>query len=90
MTITISEASYYIKNTESPIAKQQEVIFHTFLFTIICLEISGLIFLIVKLMFIPIVKKVIAHYYHAPRGKVTPTHENASHESNSETRSEDD
>jgi hypothetical protein len=58
LTISISETSYYIKNVQSPIAKQAEVIFRTLLFTILCLELAGLAFLIVKLLIIPLYKKI--------------------------------
>jgi hypothetical protein len=49
LTIDISEIPYYIKNVQSSIAKQPEVIFRTLLFSIVCLEICALIFVISKL-----------------------------------------
>jgi hypothetical protein len=58
LTINIAETSYYIKNVQSPIAKQAEIIFHTLLFAIVCLELSGLAFLIIKLLLIPLYHKV--------------------------------
>ncbi len=58
LTIYISETSYYIKNVQSPIAKQAEVIFRLLLFTILCLELAGLAFLIVKLLIAPLYKKI--------------------------------
>jgi hypothetical protein len=60
LTITIDETSYYIKNVQSPIAKQSEIIFRTLLFTILCLEISALIFLVIKLLVIPLCTKIYA------------------------------
>ena len=62
LTIDISETSYYIKNVQSPIAKQAEIIFRTLLFTILCLELSALVYLIIKLLILPLYKKV-AHYF---------------------------
>jgi hypothetical protein len=58
LTINIAETSYYIKNVQSPIAKQAEIIFHTLLFAIVCLELSGLAFLIIKLLLVPLYHKV--------------------------------
>jgi hypothetical protein len=54
LTIVIGETSFYIQNRQAPIAKQPEIIFHNFLFTIVCLEIFGLVFLIFKLIVIPV------------------------------------
>lgn len=54
LTISISETAFYIKNNQAPIAKRQEIIFHNLLFTIVCLDIFGLIFLIFKLILIPL------------------------------------
>ncbi|CAF1327350.1 unnamed protein product [Didymodactylos carnosus] len=75
LTVIISETPYYIKNEQQPIAKQPEIIFHTLLFTTVVLEIFGLIFLISKLMLIPllsfIVKKCRQLLNHV-RGKELP------------------
>ena len=54
LTIVISETSFYIQNRQAPIAKRPEIIFHNLLFTIVCLEIFGLVFLIFKLIIIPL------------------------------------
>ncbi len=45
-TIILSETSFHIKNHQAPIAKQPEIIFHNLLFTIVCLEIFRLIFIL--------------------------------------------
>ncbi len=58
ITVIVSEALYYIKNRQYPIAKQAEIIFHDLLFTIVVLEIFGLIFLIFKLAIIPLIEKI--------------------------------
>ena len=58
LTIQISETSYYIKNVQTPIAKQPEVIFRTLLFAFLCLEICAMTFLIVKLLLVPIYQKI--------------------------------
>ncbi|CAF1355493.1 unnamed protein product [Didymodactylos carnosus] len=54
LLITVGETQFYIQNTQSPIAKQTEIVFHNLLFTIVCLEIFGLIFLVIKLLFVPL------------------------------------
>jgi hypothetical protein len=62
LTIVIREASYYIKNLQSPIARLPDIIFRLLLFTILCLEISGLIYLIFKLLIIPLYNKIVRAY----------------------------
>ncbi|CAF1142632.1 unnamed protein product [Didymodactylos carnosus] len=64
LLVTVSETQFYIQNTQSPIARLSEVIFHNLLFTIVCLEIFGLIFLIIKLLFVPIVMKLLLKIQH--------------------------
>ena len=54
LNIVISETSFYIQNHQAPIAKRPEIIFHNLLFTIVCLELFGLVFLIFKLIIIPL------------------------------------
>ncbi len=75
LTIGISETSYYVKNDQSPIAKQPEVIFHTLLFIIVCLELCALIFVVCKLLLIPIFYKIYALYSRRPMNIVYPEHE---------------
>ncbi len=59
LLIIMSETAFYIKNHQAPIAKRPEIIFHNLLFTIACLEIFGLVFLIFKLMLIPLFEFII-------------------------------
>jgi hypothetical protein len=54
LTIEITETPYYVKNLQQPIARQSEIIFRNLLFTVVCLEIFGLIFLSYKLVFKPV------------------------------------
>jgi len=54
LTIDILETPYYVKNLQQPIAKSSEIIFHNLLFTTVCLEIFGLVFLLYKLAFKPL------------------------------------
>ena len=64
LTIVISETSYYIKNVQSPIAKEAEVIFRTLLFSFLCLELSAMTFLIFKLVLIPLYNKIVRAWSH--------------------------
>ncbi len=72
LTIVISEASYYIKNVQSPIARLPDIIFRLLLFSILCLEISGLIFLIFKLLIIPLYNKIARTYCRKKNNAVGP------------------
>ncbi|CAF0882448.1 unnamed protein product [Adineta steineri] len=67
LTITIEEDVYYVKNVQQPIARQTEVIFHNLLFTIVVLELFGLLFLVCKLLIVPLVRRIHerVHRYHA-------------------------
>jgi hypothetical protein len=75
LIIAITETSYYIKNVQSPIAKQPEIIFRTILFSIVCLEICALIFVICKLLIIPLYHKIYAFYSSHSQNHVQPEHE---------------
>jgi hypothetical protein len=59
LTIDITETPYYIKNLQEPIARQSEIIFHNLLFTVVCLEIFGLVFISYKLAFKPLYYKIV-------------------------------
>jgi hypothetical protein len=54
LTLKITNSVYFIKNIQEPIARQAEIIFHNLLFTIVCIEIFGLIFIIFKLILVPL------------------------------------
>jgi hypothetical protein len=58
ISIVISETPYYISNIQRPITDQAELIFTDLLFTILCIEIFGLLFLIFKLGIIPLIKRL--------------------------------
>ncbi|CAF5097160.1 unnamed protein product, partial [Rotaria magnacalcarata] len=57
LNIVTSETPYYVKNLQEPIAKSSEIVFQNLLFTTVCLELFGLIFLLFKLLLKPM------HYY---------------------------
>jgi hypothetical protein len=59
LNIDITETPYYVKNLQEPIARQSEIIFRNLLFTVVCLEIFGLVFISYKLLFKPIYFKIV-------------------------------
>ncbi|CAF3469666.1 unnamed protein product [Rotaria socialis] len=75
ITINIAETSYYIKNYQTPIAKQAEIIFRTLLFSFLCLELCATTFVICKLLLIPIYKKISARLCPKFMNIVVPIHE---------------
>lgn len=64
ISVTIDQNIFYISNLQQPIARQTEIIFHSLLFTIVVLEVFGLIFLVVKLLFIPVFRIILDHLRH--------------------------
>ncbi|CAF1565342.1 unnamed protein product [Adineta ricciae] len=64
LTIVVSETPYYVKNIQQPIARKSEVIFRNLLFTVVCLEIFRLVFLLYKLLFKPIYEAIMRKYHH--------------------------
>ncbi|CAF3034837.1 unnamed protein product [Rotaria sp. Silwood2] len=46
LKIDIDETPFYIKTVQQPIARYAQIIFRTILFTIVCLEIFGVVFLL--------------------------------------------
>lgn len=73
--VDVSETSYYIKNTQSPIAKEPEIIFRTLLFAFLCLEICAMAFLICNLLIVPVVNKIYARCSGQASNHVEPMHE---------------
>ena len=59
LTIDITETPYYVKNLQEPIARQSEIIFRNLLFTNVCLEIFGLVFLSYKLLLKPLYYSIV-------------------------------
>jgi hypothetical protein len=72
LVIVISETPFYIKNHQSPITKKPEVIFHNLLFTIVCLEIFGLVFLLFKLLLIPVFEYIQDRKNGHGNGRIQP------------------
>lgn len=57
--VRFSETQFYVSNSQQPISRMGEVIFHNILFTTTILGIFALAFLIFKLTFMPIIKCII-------------------------------
>jgi hypothetical protein len=64
ISVTIGQDIFYISNLQQPIARQTEIIFHCLLFTIVVLEVFGLLFLLMKLLFIPVFRTILNHLRH--------------------------
>ena len=62
LSIVLSETPYYVQNLQQPIAKSSEIVFHNVLFTVVCLEIFGLTFLLHKLIIQPIHRLILREY----------------------------
>ena len=60
LTISISETPYYIVNTQKPVTDFADLMFTDILFSIVCLEIFGLVFLIFKLVILPLFKRTVS------------------------------
>jgi hypothetical protein len=72
ISVTIGQNIFYISNLQQPIARQTEVIFHSLLFTIVVLEVFGLIFLVGKLLFIPMFRTIL-HRLHPEQSTTKDT-----------------
>jgi hypothetical protein len=59
ISVTIQKSIFYVSNEQQPIARQTEIIFHNLLFTIVVLELFCLVFLIFKLLLVPLYYKII-------------------------------
>ncbi|CAF2088611.1 unnamed protein product, partial [Rotaria magnacalcarata] len=64
ISITIEKSIFYVSNKQEPIARQTEIIFHNLLFTIVVLELFCLLFLINKLLVLPLYHNIssLLHY----------------------------
>ncbi|CAM4820621.1 unnamed protein product [Rotaria magnacalcarata] len=89
VTITLTDSSYYINRVQSPLAEQPEVIFKTFLVTLIILEMSGLCFLISKLIIFPLIKFLLCRHKKL-RSKIFGESEKSGEENNEEQEMEEE
>ena len=70
ISVSINPSIFYVSNLQEPIARQTEIIFRNLLFSIVALEVFGLVFLLVKLLLVPIFAKMLA-CLHKHRAKKT-------------------
>ena len=63
ISVTIAENIFYVSNLQQPIARQTETIFRSLLFTIVVLEVFGLLFLLVKLLLVPMFRTILNPLY---------------------------
>jgi hypothetical protein len=75
ISVIISPSIFYVSNLQQPITKQTEVIFRSLLFTIVVLEVFGLIFLLIKLFLVPTFRSIAScvHRYQLRKTRVNTT-----------------
>ena len=56
ISIDFSETQFFIKNTQEPIARASEILFHNILFSTVCIELFALAFLLFKLVLLPLLR----------------------------------
>jgi hypothetical protein len=56
LLLSISETPFFIRNKQQPIARRSEILFHTLLFVGVCIDFTAMMFLLLKLWFIPLLK----------------------------------
>jgi hypothetical protein len=61
ITIEISESLFDVSNQQQPIARESEIIFRNLLFTIVLLELFGLLFLVIKFLINPLFNIIYRH-----------------------------
>ncbi|CAF1626652.1 unnamed protein product [Adineta ricciae] len=63
LLIEITESEFFVKNIQEPIARHTEIVLHTILFSIVFLDLFGLMFLIVKLAIVPSVEYIQRRFF---------------------------
>ncbi|CAF0987621.1 unnamed protein product [Adineta ricciae] len=76
ISVTIEQSIFYISNLQQPIARQTEIIFRSLLFTTVVLEVFGLLFLLIKLLMIPMFRMLSNHICRKFRTNETSPAEN--------------
>ncbi|UJR16886.1 hypothetical protein I4U23_003784 [Adineta vaga] len=54
VVIDITESEFFMKNTQEPIARTYEITFNTILFSMLCLDLVGLLFIVFKMVIYPV------------------------------------
>ncbi|CAF1311465.1 unnamed protein product [Adineta steineri] len=63
LIVDMSESEFFMMNTQEPIARHTEIVLHTFLFTIVLLDLFGLFFLVTKLLIVPLLKLIHRRFF---------------------------
>ncbi|CAF3950864.1 unnamed protein product [Rotaria sp. Silwood2] len=63
LVVDLTESEFYLENSQEPIARPNEIVFQTVLFSMLCLELFGLLFLIFKLLISPFIPMVLERYF---------------------------
>ena len=69
-TVRPSEKLYFIENNQSPIIRRYELMFHTFLFIFVIIDIAAMIFVIYKLWCQPLLQRLLIVRASRPEGEV--------------------
>ncbi|CAF1432242.1 unnamed protein product [Adineta ricciae] len=56
LVVDFTQSKFYMQNVQEPIARGYEIVFKTILFSMLVLELFGLLFLMFKLLIIPLVR----------------------------------
>ncbi|CAF1171081.1 unnamed protein product [Rotaria sordida] len=57
--VMLDERPFFMKNIEQPIVRTAELVFKLLLFTSLCIELFGFLFLIVKLLIAPLLRWIV-------------------------------
>ena len=55
LSLELRETAFFIRNKQEPIARRSEIIFHTILFIGVCIDLTCMVLLILKLWFRPLI-----------------------------------
>ncbi|UJR34338.1 hypothetical protein I4U23_021741 [Adineta vaga] len=69
LIVDITESEFYMKNTQEPIARTYEITFNTILFSMLCLDLFGLLFIIFKLAILPLIKLLSKYFFNKTTNK---------------------
>jgi len=62
LTIILTEQPFFLQNTQQPIIRTAELIFHTLLFTSLVIELFGFAFLIIKIFILPFLIPILRYF----------------------------
>ena len=59
LQVTLNERPFFVKNIQQPIVRTAELIFHSLLFTFLCIELFAFAFLLIKLVILPFIRWIV-------------------------------